>query len=85
MGIFDLGDSQCDCKAYDVTTSWSDNADSITSAHAILITNSPSIFLPTLIHDELNLQWKTKEHGYNQILTPGFSYQSIQFSNKKIY
>lgn len=82
-GVFNLGDLQCDYKAYDVMTSWSDNADSITSTHAILITNSPNIFLPTLIHDELNLPWKTKEHGYNQTLTPGFSYHQIQFSNKK--
>lgn len=82
-GLFHLGERDSDYKAYDVTTSWSDNADSITSAHTILITNSPSIFLPTLIHDELSLPWKTKEHGYNQTLTPGFSYQSIQFSNKK--
>lgn len=83
MGIFDLGDSQRDYKAYDVTTSWSDNADSITSARAILIANSPSIFLPTLIHDELSLPWKTNDHGYNQTLTPGFSYHQIQFSNRK--
>lgn len=39
--------------------------------------------MPTLIHDELSLPWKTKEHGYNQTLTPGFSYHAIQFSNKK--
>lgn len=83
-GLFDLGSHDSNYKAYDVTTSWSDNADSITSAHTILIINSPSIFLPTLIHDELDLPWKTKEHGYNQTLTPGFSYQPIQFSNKKL-
>lgn len=82
-GLFDLGSRDSNYKAYDVTTSWSDNADSITSAHTILITNSPSIFLPTLMHIELNLPWKTKEHGYNQTLTPGFSYHTIQFSNKK--
>lgn len=83
-GLFDLGSHDSNYKAYDVTTSWSDNADSITSAHTVLITNSPSIFLPTLMHIELNLPWKTKEHGYNQTLTPGFSYQLIQFSNKKL-
>lgn len=82
-GLFDLGNYDSNYKAYDVITSWSDNADSITNAHTILITNSPSIFLPTLIHDELDLPWKTKEHGYNQTLTPGFSYQMIQFSNRK--
>lgn len=82
-GLFNLGSHDSNYKAYDITTSWSDNADSITSAHTILITNSPDIFLPTLMHVELNLPWKTKEHGYNQTLTPGFSYRAIQFSSKK--
>lgn len=81
--LFYLGERDSDYKAYDVTTSWSDNADSITSAHTILIANSPDVFLPTLMHIELNLPWKTKEHGYNQTLTPGFSYRTIKFSNKK--
>lgn len=59
-GLFHLGEHCSDYKAYDVTTSWSDNADAITITHTILITNSPSIFLPTLIHDELSLPWKLK-------------------------
>lgn len=82
-GALALGQYDSKYSAYNVLTSWSDNADSITYANSIVITNADDIFVPTLLHDTLNLPWTSSDHGYNRELTTGFDYRSFKFSDKK--
>lgn len=82
-GVLTLGQYNSKYSAYNVLTSWSDNADSITYANSIVITNADDIFVSTLLHDTLNLPWTSSNHGYNQELTTGFDYGYFKFSDKK--
>lgn len=82
-GVLEVGQARSSYTAYDVLASWSDNADSMSYGDYILITNSPSIFLPNLIHTELGLPWTSSDHGYNNQLDIGFRYNAITFSDKK--
>lgn len=82
-GVLEVGQASSSYTAYDVLASWSDNADSMSYGDYILITNSPSIFLPNLIHTELGLPWTSSDHGYNNQLDIGFRYNVINFSDKK--
>lgn len=82
-GVLEVGQARSSYIAYDVLASWSDNADSMSYGNYILITNSPSIFLPNLIHTELGLPWTSSDHGYNNQLDIGFRYSVINFSDKK--
>lgn len=82
-GVFTLGQRNSKYSAYNVLTSWSDNADSITYANSVVITNADYIFIPTLLHDMLNLPWTSADHGYNRTLTTGFDYGTFKFSDKK--
>lgn len=81
--VFTLGQRGSKYSAYNVLTSWSDNADSITCANSIVITNADGIFVPTLFHDMLNLPWTSSDHGYDRELTTGFDYVHFKFSDKK--
>lgn len=81
--VFTLGQRGSKYSAYNVLTSWSDNADSISYANSIVITNADDIFVPTLLHDMLNLPWTSSDHGYNRELTTGFDYGYFKFSDKK--
>ena len=82
-GVLEVGQARSGYTAYDVLASWSDNADSMSYGDYILITNSPSIFLPNLIHTELGLPWTSSDHGYNNTIDIGFRYNAIGFSDKK--
>ena len=82
-GVLEVGQARSSYTGYDVLASWSDNADSMSYGDYILITNSPSIFLPNLIHTELGLPWTSSDHGYNNQLDIGFRYNAITFSDKK--
>ena len=82
-GVLEVGQARSGYTAYDVLASWSDNADSMSYGDYILITNSPSIFLPNLIHTELGLPWTSSDHGYNNTIDIGFRYNAISFSDKK--
>ena len=82
-GVLEVGQARSSYTAYDVLANWSDNADSMSYGDYILITNSPSIFLPNLIHTELGLPWTSSDHGYNNQLDIGFRYNAIDFSDKK--
>lgn len=82
-GVLEVGQARSSYTAYDVLASWSDNADSMSYGDYILITNSPSIFLPNLIHTELGLPWTSSDHGYNNTIDIGFRYNAIHFSDKK--
>lgn len=82
-GVLEVGQARSSYTAYDVLANWADNADSMSYGNYILITNSPSIFLPNLIHTELGLPWTSSDHGYNNQLDIGFRYNVINFSDKK--
>lgn len=82
-GALALGQYNSKYSAYNVLTNWSDNADSITYANSIVITNADNIFVPTLLHDMLNLPWTSSNHGYNRELTTGFDCECFKFSDKK--
>lgn len=84
-GVLEVGQARSGYTAYDVLASWSDNADSMSYVNYILITNSPSIFLPNLIHTELGLPWTSSDHGYNTQLDIGFRYNVINFSDTKYF
>ena len=84
-GVLAVGQASSSYTAYDVLASWSDNADSMSYGDYILITNSPSIFLPNLIHTELGLPWTSSDHGYNNQLDIGFRYNVINFSDTKYF
>lgn len=83
--VLEVGQARSSYIAYDVLASWSDNADSMSYVNYILITNSPSIFLPNLIHTELGLPWTSSDHGYNNQLDIGFRYNVINFSDTKYF
>lgn len=84
-GVLEVGQARNSYTAYDVLARWSDNADSMSYGDYILITNSPSIFLPNLIHTELGLPWTSSDHGYNNQLDIGFRYNVINFSDTKYF
>lgn len=76
-------------KVYIVKTGWSDLADCIVSNYDLVLSNSPEIILPTLIHKYLHLPWTTSDHGYWKHPTPGFdvteldlSFDNSKYSNK---
>lgn len=84
-GVLEVGQARSSYIAYDILAGWSDNADSMSYGDYILITNSPSIFLPNLIHTELGLPWTSSDHGYNNQLDIGFRYNVINFSDTKYF
>lgn len=68
-------------KVYIVKTGWSDLADCIVSNYDLVLSNSPEIILPTLIHKYLHLPWTTSDHGYWKHPTPGFDVTELDLSS----
>lgn len=68
-------------KVYIVKTGWRDLADCIVSDYDLVLSNSPEIILPTLIHKYLRLPWTTSDHGYWEHPTPGFEVTKLDLSS----
>lgn len=68
-------------KVYIVKTGWEDLADCVVSSYDLVLSNSPEILLPTLIHNYLRLPWTTSDHGYWKHPTPGFEVTNLDLSS----
>lgn len=68
-------------KVYIVKTGWEDLADCVVSSYDLVLSNSPKILLPTLIHNYLHLPWTTSDHGYWKHPTPGFEVMELDLSS----
>lgn len=68
-------------KFYIVKTGWRDMADCVVSDYDLVLSNSPEIILPTLIHKYLRLPWVTSDHGYWKHPTPGFEVAELDLSS----
>lgn len=64
-------------KVYIVRTGWRDLADCVVSDYDLVLSNSPKIILPTLIHKYLRLPWFTSDHGYWNHPTPGLEAKEL--------
>lgn len=68
-------------KVYIVKTGWEDLADCVVSSYDLVLSNSPKILLPTLIHNYLHLPWTTSDHGYWKHPIPGFEITELDLSS----